>query len=225
MQTADETLAALQKLFRRPGVAEIGGFRPPDDPSHSWFGRAVHHPKDEPILYQGKPLFPLIQIRCSDLPEVPDRLVGVALLVVYMNCKTIPFGLPHGEGWAIREYSSLEGLVPCPHQGPGHLRAFPIKWHLGTPEGPGWESAWEIIDMTPVNASKEHRDRFFEFEHYSQTKVGGYPSEIQHGFERLEDFVFQIGSEPKPCWGWGDDGIATFSKSSDGNWHFECQMY
>ena len=68
-------------------------------------------------------------------------------------------------------------------------------------------------------------DSFFEdFNRYRGTKVGGFPTEIQHGVG-IEEFVFQVGSEEKVNWMWADNGIGYFHRSSEGEWRFSCQFY
>jgi hypothetical protein len=59
---------------------------------------------------------------------------------------------------------------------------------------------------------------------HSGTKVGGYPTEIQHSVG-LDDFVFQVGSEEKPRWMWADNGIGYFFRDAAGVWRFSCQFY
>jgi hypothetical protein len=75
--------------------------------------------------------------------------------------------------------------------------AFPVRWLSVNDDAPGWEDAWDILDLSAVNDDEPASDSFFEdFNRYRGTKVGGYPAEIQHGVG-LEDFVFQVGSKKK----------------------------
>jgi hypothetical protein len=223
--TARKALDELRNRLRRASVAQVGGFRPPDDPRMSWFGRGVGHPGEPVPKYNGKEMFPLLQVNVSELSFVPPELSETALLVVYHNRDSHPFGKPHGEGWLIREYSSLADLVPLPSSDePEMVRPFPLRWTLVTDDAPGWEDAWSVVDMASVNEDDEARETFFSsFNRYSATKIGGYPSDIQHGVG-LDGFVFQIGSEEKARWMWADNGIGYFFKS-DGQWRWECQFY
>jgi hypothetical protein len=61
-------------------------------------------------VWKGKPMFPLLQIRIDELPVIPEQLKEIALLVLFHNMESHPFDQPHGEGWLIREYATLEGL-------------------------------------------------------------------------------------------------------------------
>ncbi|WP_222853026.1 hypothetical protein [Massilia genomosp. 1] len=96
-------LDALRQHLRSASLATAGGFRPPQDPLTSWFGRAVGLPHETLPEFEGKPMFPLLQIRVAGLPCVPGQLRDVALLVLFHNQSRHPFDLPHGEGWLIRE--------------------------------------------------------------------------------------------------------------------------
>ena len=171
-------------------------------------------------------MLPLLQIRVSELPHVPEALKDIALLVLFHDVRSHPFGAPHGEGWLIREYASLDALVPLPPDPllPG-LKPFPITWSLVEDDAPGWEDAWSLVDLTPVNESEAATEYFFEsFARYGCTKVGGYPMEIQHGVG-LDNFVFQVGSEEKANWMWADNGIGYFFRDSNGAWTWSCQFY
>jgi hypothetical protein len=225
-----ESRAVLRELagYARPAaVAEIGGFRPPDDPRCSWFGgRGVGLPGEQLPTHMGEEMFPLLQINVTELPVVPPALAGVELLVLFMDRDDVPFDLPHGEGWLIREYGSLEPLValPAPSAEPP-VRPFPIRWKRVEGELPGWEDAWSLLDLTAVNEDEDATEKFFaELQNHPGTKVWGYPAEIQHEVG-IEDFVFQVGSEEKAQWAWADNGIGYFFREADGSWKFACQFY
>lgn len=221
----DAVLSQLEALRRTPIVAEFGG-RAPEAPHASWLGRASALPGEGPPEWEGRPLFPVLQINVAELPAVPPALQGTALLALFMELDELPYDQPHGEGWVIREYASVDGLVPL-QRAPGAdgPRALPIRWVEGQPEGPSWDDAWEMVDLTPVNddpvASDEYDERFGSSE---RTKVGGYPAVIQSGMG-VADFVFQVGSEEETDWSWSDAGIAYFFKSPEGVWRWECQFY
>jgi len=218
-------LDELKTKLRRASVAKLGGFRPPDDPKSSWFGKGVCLKNEGLPVYKEKAMFPLLQINVAELPYVPEELSETKLLVVFFNQEELPFNKPNGEGWLIREYKSLEGLMPLPELDLSNiLRSFPIKWELVDDDSPGWESAWELVDLAAVNEDEEASDAFFdEFNTYICTKVGGFPDEVQH-YAGLKNFVFQIGSEEKANWSWGNGGTAYFHKYSDTEWVWGCQF-
>jgi hypothetical protein len=166
----------------------------------------------------------LLQIKVDELPHVPVELENAAFLAVFFNREEIPFDKPHGEGWLIREYPTCEGLVELPASDePAVVKDFPVRWTRVEDDAPDWENAWDLIDLKPIDDADD--ERFFEeFNRYEGTKVGGFPSCIQHGTE-LDGFVFQIGSEEKPGWMWVDNGIAYFNRDAAGEWAFRCQFY
>lgn len=220
-----QCFAEIAKIARPVSIAQIGGFRPPEDPLTSWFGRGVCLASEPEVPFNGQPLFPLLQVRVSELPEVPKALEGIALLVVYINASEVPYDKAHGDGWLVREYHSLEGLAPCPTRAPKGLKSLPIKWTAGKPERPDWEQASELLDLEALDESDSARERFDKLPHHGATKIGGYPSEIQSLVDNADDYVLQIGSEEKAHWQWGHGGIATFARDAGGTWTFGCQTF
>jgi len=226
MKSVEDTYKELDRNLKKASVAEIGGFRPPDDKITSWFGGQGVGLKGEVLpTYKGKDMFCLLQVKVSELPVIPVELNDTELIVVFTNREEFPFDKPHGDGWEIREYCSLDGLQPLPKsEEPDVVREFPIKWNKVIDDAPDWENAWDVVDMTPINETDGEDEKFFqEYIRYPGTKFGGYPSCIQHG-HNLNGFVFQIGSEEKPNWMWADNGIAYFNKNESGVWEFECQF-
>lgn len=217
-------LEELRSKLRPASVAQVGGFRPGADPLTSWFLKGVCLPGEGLPVWKGQPMFPLLQIRTDELPVIPEQLKGIALLLLFHNREHHPFDQPHGEGWLIREYATLEGLELLPELETPY-RPFPVRWVSVNDDAPGWEDAWDIIDLSEVNDDTQASGSFFDdFNRYGGTKVGGYPMEIQHGVG-IEDFVFQVGSEEKVNWMWADNGIGYFHRSAEGIWHFSCQFY
>jgi hypothetical protein len=226
--SVEEVFEQLDALRRKASIAEIGGFRPPDDPLSSWFGgHGVTLPDESMPEHNGEPMFPLLQVNCAELPYVPKELNGTALFVVWFNQTEIPFDKPHGDGWCVREYATLDALRQIDNiVKPSHLKTFPIRWTLSETEGPGWEDAWGLVDLDSVNSSEGASDEFFSrYSSHAGTKLGGDPTEIQHGIGGDATFLFQIGSEEKPNWMWADNGIGYFLKTESGEWEFQCQFY
>ena len=227
MKSVEEIYKELDLHLRDASVAKIGGFRPPEDKITSWFGgQGVGLSNDVLPTYKGRDMFCLLQVKVSELPVIPPELGSAEFLVIFINREEFPFDKPHGEGWEIREYNSLEGLQLLPKsEEPDLVKDFPIQWSKVEDDAPDWENAWDIVDMTPINESDGEDQKFFyDYSRYPGTKFGGFPKCIQHG-HNLDGFVFQIGSEEKPNWMWADNGIAYFNKSESGEWAFECQFY
>ncbi len=227
MESVNATYKKLARSLRKASISQIGGFRLPENKITSWFGGSGAGLEGEALpQHKGKDMFCLLQVKVSELPYVPPELESTGFLVVFFNRDEIPFDKPHGEGWLIREYKSFDGLRPLPSSNePEMVKEFPIKWNLVEDDAPGWENAWEIVNMTPISETEGASDRFFyEYNRYTNTKFGGFPYEIQRGAE-LEGYVFQIGSEEKPRWMWADNGVAYFNKTKNGEWSFDCQFY
>ena len=225
MKSIEETYLELEKHLREASVAEIGGFRPPEDKLTSWFGGPGFGLDGETLpTYNGGDMFCLLQVKVSELPVIPPELEGTEFLIVFTNREEFPFDKKHGDGWEIREYSSLEELKMFPKSSEKEVvKDFPIRWKKVMDDSPDWENSWDLVDMTPINEADDERF-FYEYNRYSGTKFGGFPNCIQHGHD-LEGFVFQIGSEEKPNWMWADNGIAYFNKTDAGEWAFNCQFY
>jgi hypothetical protein len=223
----EATFFALSSILRCACVAklEIQTVRNPDLLG-SWFGAGVGRLNEGLPLYNAKPMFPLLQIRTSELSHVPKGLQGVELMVLFINSDEYPFDKPHGDGWLIREYSNLDGLEALPLLDvPTVPVPCPITWTAVSNDAPGWEDAWELLDLTVINNDSQLSAKFFkDFTNHAGTKIGGYPTEIQHGVG-LKDYVFQVGSEPRSRWMWADNGTAYFFKNPLGIWSWSCQFY
>jgi hypothetical protein len=219
--------AALDRHVRPASIAEIGGFRPPDKPITSYFGgRFVARPGEEWPLNDGQPMIPLLQVRTDELPHRPQALEGIALFNVFIGPTKPPIDLraENGEGWVLRSYPNLDGLPELAPPTKPRIRPFPVRWRLTETEGPQWDDAWGLYDLTEFNDLKDAFDIFYDrYKQHSFTKVGGWPSYIQ-GSPGSEDFVFQIGSEEKPRWMWGDNGNGYFFLR-DGKWFLFWDCY
>jgi hypothetical protein len=231
-QVISETFAALDKLRRKASVAQIGGFRPTDLEPTSWFGGKFSGRADEtwPVS-NGRPMLPLLQVRCDELPHRPDTLKDLALFNVFIDAKALPLRTPaaNGQGWLIRTYTTVDGLryyKDEPSAQATGLKHFQIRWIPREDDGPTWDGAWEMrpdeiraFSKLP-DAIQLHSDRY---PNEYGTKVGGWPTYVQGAIDLPGRFVFQIASEEKPGWMWGDRGCAYFYLR-DGRWlmHWDC---
>jgi hypothetical protein len=224
-----KTFSDLDKHLRRWSIAQIGGFRPNEEPITSWFGGHFVAPAgaDWPTLH-AETMLPLLLVRTDELPYKPSALDGVALFNVFIGPKELPIDLPaeNGEGWLIQTFTSLERLVPLPTPSRSSIRPFPIRWSLSETEGPQWTDAGDLFDQVTFVELDDCIDLFYD--RYSQhrfTKVGGWPSFTQDSFGIHSDFfVFQIGSEEKPRWMWGDNGNGYFY-FKEGKWFLYWDCY
>jgi len=223
----------LDSLLRKASVAQVGGFRPPDDPLASWFGDVLVCKEGEewpswkhPVSLKRVFLTPLAQFNLTEAPFVPEKLKQFKMITIFIDAEELPFDRLHGEGWAVRAYESLEDLVPLKRPDiEFEVKPFPMKWELVENEGPSWEDAWSVTDLTEFNyvTDGEFYDRY---ENSEKTKLGGFPALIQGELSfGLEKFVFQIGTEEKAGWYWGDGGVGYFGLNDAGEWLFEWTCY
>jgi hypothetical protein len=216
MPSPEESIRA--ELRRRAIVLEVGGFRPPDDPLASWFGRiAVGAPGEEWPVHNGSPMLPLCQINLTSLPFRPPHLDDMEMIAVFIGPAKLPIDKPNGDGWLLRTYKTLSGLVPI--QGPdtrAAIRVFPMRPKVIEDDFPCWE---DVPIEVPDEISNDFQDLY---ENTSGFKLGGWPSLLQgeifwapwnrHPAE--PEYVFQIDSNEKAGWSWGDDGVGYFGRGT-----------
>ena len=171
-------------------------------------------------------MYPLLQICVSELPHVPKQIKDLALITVYVDRHCLSMDLPaiNGDGWLIRTYASLDGLQKLPSPASVVPRAHSVTWRLAEQEGPSWKEAGSLVDRTKLKKLAGIREQFDERYHRSAgTKVGGWPEYIQAAPEGMVDhFVFQIASESKADWAWGDASRGYFYFSGMWMMHWDC---
>lgn len=223
----------LDSHLRKASVAQVGGFRPPEDVLCSWFGNVLvckegeEWPQwDRVVGKKGVYMTPLAQFNLTEAPFVPEKLKRFKMITVFIDDDYLPFDKPYGQGWIVRAYESLEDLVPLKRpEVEFEIKPFPMKWEIVENEGPSWEDAWSITDLTEYNlvTDSEFYDRYKNSE---KTKLGGYAALIQGELRfGVNDFVFQIGTEEEAGWYWGDGGIGYFGLNDEGQWLFEWTCY
>jgi len=223
------TFYEIDKHLRKASVATVGGFRPPDNPCSSWFGKITMGTDDEDLpLYNGKSLLPLLQVRLDQLPYIPPILSEIAFLTVFIDPDELPLDNAHnGQGFLVRTYESLDKLAPLESpQLDSFIKPFPISWSLAPDEAPNWDDAWDIVNLSEFQRIEGKIDLFYKRYHNSdRTKFGGWPSLIQHELPNIGDFVFQIGTEEKARFSWGHSGIGYFLLDKQQNWRLTWQCY
>lgn len=227
--------AIKQRLGRQASKAIVGGMKPPEDPFMSWFGQVrVGHPSEEWPRFDGKPLMPLCQLNLTEAPHKPDSLSDIALISVFIagDDGGLPSNTPNGEHWELRAYTSLDGLVEIPPPNrKWPIRTLPIRWELIDEDFPTWDYA---VDL---DIPEEFEDEYSEiFVNVEGTKIGGWPSTIQseifwapdNAHPANPEYVFQINSEAKGHWMWGDGGCGYFGRGTGEHrhiWTIEWQCY
>ncbi len=201
-------------LVRRAIGAVLGGFDAPDDPFASWFGKVrVALPDEIWPTSGGKPMMPLCQFNLAELPYRPNNLADLAFITVFISQGDLPRdGAPNGDQWLLRAYPTLEGLTEIDEPAErGYILPLPIRWELIASDYPTW------ADVTSMAVPHEIADDYSDlFETQQGTKIGGWPFSVQHevDWEHPADleYVFQIDSEEKAGWSWGDEGCGYFGR-------------
>lgn len=214
----------IDKVRRPAAVAQIGGFRP-DDGVLSWFGgHFLAHPDEPWPELNGIAAVPLLQLKCSELPFVPQALADIDILQVFSAGDSLPVDLPakNGEGFLVRTFSSEAASPATDAPDFDFLKPFQIRWREGGLEGPTWDEAFFHAPQDMIGTYVETDDpfgRYYDrYERHPATKVGGWASYIQGILEPEGEYVFQIGSEEKPNWMVGDNGNMYFYRREDGSW-------
>ena len=207
-----------ERLRRRAIVFEVGGFRPSEDLFESWFGRVNVCTAGEawPEL-DGKPMHALCQINLTTMPFRPPRLDDVEMLAVFIGPDVLAMDTPNGRNWCIRAYKQIAGLVPLGQRDTGSItKPFPMRSRVVEDDFPCWEDV-------PLELPEEIADNYYDlFKNTSGFKLGGWPTLIQaeiywapwNKHPTAPEYVFQIDSEPKANWSWGNGGVGYFGRGT-----------
>jgi uncharacterized protein YwqG len=221
------------KIKRKAIVLDIGGFRPPEDPFCSWFGRVSFCRSDEEWPMQdGEPMHALAQINLTDFQFKPKALEGINFIAVFIGPKKLPIDTPNGHNWLIRTYGDISDLIPLEKIETGSwLKEFPMKPRVIEEDYPCWEDV-------PIRCPDEIDDDFHDlFHNVSGFKFGGWPTLVQAGIcwapwnqhDACPEYVFQIDTTEKGNWMWGDNGVGYFGRGTlDGKedvWALSWQCY
>jgi hypothetical protein len=207
-----------EQLRRRAVLLEIGGFRPPDNPTGSWFGRVNFGLPDEawPMM-NDSPMRALCQINLTEMPFRPPRLQDIEFIAIFIGPEELPLDAPNGENWCLRAYKELTQLTPLAQVDTGSpIKPFPMRAHLVEEDYPCWEDV-------PLEVPEEVEGRYYDlFENVWGFKLGGWPSLVQseifwasgnkHSID--PEYVFQIDTIEKANWMWGDNGVGYFGRGT-----------
>ena len=222
------------RLVRQASRAIVGGFRPSEDPFASWFGRVrVALPHEAWPISDGKPMLALAQFNLTEIPYRPGNLSDIALITIFMDRDILPVhDNANGDGWLLRAYSTLDGLAPIQEETfPSHVKPFPIRWELIEADYPTWDDASQL--ELPRVVKENYHDLF---QTQQGTKIGSWPFTVQSEIfwapgkrhPACPEYVFQIDTEEKANWMWGDAGFGYFGRGTDENkdtWTLEWQCY
>ena len=241
-----DALAEFRRLNARPvSVLQVGGYRPMLDPLSSNLGLApVMHPGEGwPLDLQGEPMEFIAQLNLTAAPHLPELLQDVQLLTFFVGTNFIETGCAEGT-WALRTYAALNGLErrEPPKRNAKHdwvAQGFEARWEPLATDFP----CYDDLDLTLPEVDDDE-DAFPDDAHglnQRRTKLGGYPSSVQHSVEFLHfieqdgawhmhpdepTYVFQIASEGKAGLNWVDDGVVYFGcHPATKKWSVTCQFY
>lgn len=212
---------------------QVGGFRPTESLTASWFGKVTVAKDGESWPESnGNPMIPICQLNLSELSQRPENLQNIELITLFIDSENLPDDQPNGERWLLRTYSSIKELkqieIPAVD--------FPIRSFQLKPGG--LENDFPCFEDCPIEIPEEFDDNYYDlFPNLEGLKIGGWPtllqSEIlwapfnQHPAE--PEFVFQIDSEEKGNWNWGDNGVAYIGRGTKpghkNEWTFSWQCY
>ncbi|HEX7239880.1 MAG TPA: DUF1963 domain-containing protein [Longimicrobiaceae bacterium] len=227
------TIPQLRDTLRRRAIRmQVGGFRPPDSPSASWFGRAsLALPGESWPTTEGRAMHALCQINTTELPFRPAGLEDVELVTVFVGPSELPDDTPNGVSWCLRAYPRLDALVPLAAAATGSpIRAFPMSPEVV-------ENDFPCMDDVAIPLPAGVEDRYEElFPNTGGIKLGGWPTlvqgEVDWGRRASPDaprYVFQVDSVEKAGWSWGDMGVGYFGRGTApgraGEWALSWQCY
>jgi hypothetical protein len=237
--------AVIAALRRRAIIAQVGGFRPPDDPAASWLGGVKLARTDEewPVA-DAEPMQGVLQLRTSDLPWRPPAFGEVELLTLFL-ADQLPIDEPNGSHWCLRTYATLDGLAPVsqparerdpllPKDSLSTFKTFPLLFSE-VDDWPSnddiphelraeWKAAFDDDDGNDADRPSPHEG----------LKVAGWPYCVQgevswsDGGTHISDvdFVLQVDSDAKVGLAFGDGGILYLGqRRSTGTWHASWQSY
>jgi hypothetical protein len=236
-------------MMRSAAVAELGGFRPPQDPSASWAGAVrVALPDEGWPLQDGEPMLALLQVNVGDLPAVPPALDGIALATLFVGPRELPVHEPNGTKWAFRTYREAAGVIeldeppparagdPKARKGdPGTYAALPIRWRV-VEDYPSRDD-WPFDRLAEYDALRDELGEDMPGPH-DGIKIGGWPTTVQHEVDwgRLPateapgpadiEFVLQVDSDDRLGFGVGFGGVLYIGRSLVGGqetWHVDWQ--
>lgn len=212
-------LNAIKRRLRRRAISlEIGGFRPPDSPAASWFGR-VNLAGGGEVWPQcdGKPMHALCQINLTELPFRPPRLVDVDFITVFIGPDELPLDAANGSRWCLRAYPSLDQLVPVGRVNTGsRIKSLPMRPRIIEEDFPVWD---DVAGELPADLADDYEDHFHNVGGF---KLGGWPTLVQSEIcwgsgakhPAIPEYVFQIDSTEKGNWAWGDGGVGYFGRGT-----------
>ena len=239
----------VRSMMRPAAVAELGGFRPPEDPAASWAGAVrVGLPGEGWPSQDGESMLALLQVNVSELPFMPQVLEGIRVVTLFVGPRNLPVQQPNGTNWALRAYRDASSLVELAEPSParagdpkarkgetGAYSCLPVRWR-GVEDYPSRDD-WPFDRLDEYDALEEELGEAMPRPH-DGIKVGGWPTTVQHEVDwgRLSttgqprpadiDFVLQVDSEDRIGFSAGFGGVLYVGRSvvdDEETWHIDWQ--
>lgn len=162
-------------------------------------------------------MWPLCQLVLDAAPYVPESLLDIYIFQVFIDPEFHQCDTDNGAGWHIRALShqSASRLVPSDER-IGEIKPCPARWELLEHDYPGY-------DDLPIETPESIRDAWTEsVDAADGTKLGGWPYLVQseifwaphNKHPANPEYAFQVDSEEKVGWVWGDAGVAYFGRGT-----------
>jgi hypothetical protein len=212
-------IATLREQLRRRAIRmQVGGFRPPEPPYGSWFGRVnLALPGESWPTTEGRPMHALFQLDTRELPFRPDGLEDAEIVAAFIGPSELPVDAPDGVGWCLRAYPGAAALVPLAQVPSGSsIRAFPMRPEVLEDDFPSRADV-------PLDLPEAFEERYDElFPNAEGFKLGGWPTHVQGEVEwapagdhpARPRYVLQVDTVAKAGWSWGHHGIGYFGRGT-----------
>lgn len=206
------TLRILKSKKGKPDLSQPGSF---------WNHVNILGVGEEWPCYNGQPLFPILQIKCADIPLADSPLAGFSFITLFAVADDVLCSL--GEDVVFRAYCPQDKIVlakpPCESLDPVKPLVFSEET-ISYPDDNDLPPGLRVyLEESGDPASVLAQDTKL----YS--RIGGWPGWLQNGrLSGFGKFLFQVDSLDVENWGCGDCTVHYFFLKSGENgfdWHQE----
>ena len=191
--------------------------------------------------FEGRLMAGLAQLNVAESPITPPELAGLAFIAVWIAADdegylVVPDGRKNGDGWAVRSYDTLDGLVEIQGRVLPGIRPRQLDWEVAD-DYPGWEDLVDAVEFDRLEGLLAGRNSAEAVgATRSGTKLGGWPTLIQseifwapnNQHPATPTYCFQIGTEESVGLNLWDAGVLHIGLGQDNGhpvWVAESQCY